>query len=267
VLEYFYRASGLRINMTKSKLMRIYVANEIIDQEAYKIGCTRLKDPFAYLGSKVGDLMSRTQSWNDIINHLIARLSKWKMKTLSIRGRLTLLKSVLGSIPIYHLSLFKASMQVLRRMEYIRSHFFNGIDHKDNKPVWVKWNKILASKEKGGLGVSSLYALNRALLFKWIWRFKTQRSSLWAKVIRGIHGEDGKLHQLVKQSHISIWLDIVRETSYLHNQGLDLCGFIHKKMGNGSKTSFWEDTWRGETDFKSLYPRLYALESGKNIIV
>ncbi|GJU78316.1 hypothetical protein Tco_1275386 [Tanacetum coccineum] len=92
-------------------------------------------------------------------------------------------------------------------------------------------------------------------------------SSLWAKVIRGIHGEDGKLHQIVKQSHISIWLDIVRETSYLQNQGLDLCGFIHKKMGNGSKTSFWEDTWRGKTDFKSLYPMIYALESCKNITV
>ncbi|GKC62604.1 hypothetical protein Tco_1095202 [Tanacetum coccineum] len=36
------------------------------------------------------------------------------------------------------------------------------------KPIWVKWNKVLASKEKEGLGVSSFYALiNRALLFKW----------------------------------------------------------------------------------------------------
>ncbi|GJU40049.1 RNA-directed DNA polymerase, eukaryota [Tanacetum coccineum] len=138
VLECFYRASGLRINMTKSKLMGISVANETIDQEANKIRCTRLKAPFSYLGSKVGDLMPRTQSWNDIINHLTTRLSKWKMKILSIGGHLTLLKSVLGSIPIYHLSLFKAPMQVLRRMESIRSHFFNSIDHKDKKPVWVK---------------------------------------------------------------------------------------------------------------------------------
>ncbi|GJV00941.1 hypothetical protein Tco_1330211 [Tanacetum coccineum] len=134
VLECFYRALGLHINMTKSKLMGISVANEIIDQEANKIGCTRLKAPFFYLGSKVGDLMSRTQYWNDIINHLTTRLSKWKMKTLSIGGRLTLLKSVLGTIPIHHLSLFKAPMQVLRRMESIISHFFNGIDHKDKKP-------------------------------------------------------------------------------------------------------------------------------------
>ncbi|GJS69396.1 hypothetical protein Tco_0702237 [Tanacetum coccineum] len=48
-------------------------------------------------------------------------------------------------------------------------------------------------KDKGGLGVSSFHALNRALSFKWVWRFRTQGSSLWARVIKGIHGEDGKL--------------------------------------------------------------------------
>ncbi|GJW65045.1 hypothetical protein Tco_0116929 [Tanacetum coccineum] len=47
-------------------------------------------------GSKVGGLMSHVQSWNEIVNNLVARLSNWKMKTLSIAGRLTLLKSVLG---------------------------------------------------------------------------------------------------------------------------------------------------------------------------
>nr|GEZ45333.1 hypothetical protein [Tanacetum cinerariifolium] len=35
-------------------------------------------------GSKVGCIMSRTQSWNEIVNNILACLSKWKMKTLSI---------------------------------------------------------------------------------------------------------------------------------------------------------------------------------------
>ena len=150
------------------------MANSKVEQVATKIGCETLKAPFSYLGSKVGDLMSRVQSWNNILNKLSTGLSKWKMKTLSIGGRLTLLKSVLGSMPIYHMSLFKVPMKVLHKMEAIRCHFFNGIDHNSKKSIWVKWSKVLASKEKGGLGVSNLYALNRALLFKWVWRFRTQ---------------------------------------------------------------------------------------------
>ncbi|GJX07033.1 RNA-directed DNA polymerase, eukaryota [Tanacetum coccineum] len=35
---------------------------------------------------KVGGLMSRIKSWEDIMNTFVARLSKWKMKTLSIGG-------------------------------------------------------------------------------------------------------------------------------------------------------------------------------------
>ncbi|GJU40602.1 RNA-directed DNA polymerase, eukaryota, reverse transcriptase zinc-binding domain protein [Tanacetum coccineum] len=47
-------------------------------------------------------------------------------------------------------------------------------------------------RKKGGLGVSSLYALNRALMCKWVWRFTTQKNLLWTRVIKAIHGEDGK---------------------------------------------------------------------------
>ncbi|GKC47456.1 hypothetical protein Tco_1065178, partial [Tanacetum coccineum] len=46
--------------------------------------------------SKVGGNMSRIKSWDEIVDKMVDRLSKWKMKTLSIGGRLTLLKAVLG---------------------------------------------------------------------------------------------------------------------------------------------------------------------------
>ncbi|GJZ01857.1 RNA-directed DNA polymerase, eukaryota [Tanacetum coccineum] len=99
------------------------------------------------------------------------------------------------------------------------------------------------------------------------WRSSNVDIIIQAKVTKGIHGEDGKLCKNIKQSHSSIWLDIVRETIILKNKGTDLCGFIHKKMGNGIDTSFWNDVWKGDTAFKFLYPRIYALESCKNIMV
>ncbi|GJS53727.1 hypothetical protein Tco_0627089 [Tanacetum coccineum] len=55
---------------------------------------------------------------------LQSRLSKWKAKTLSIGGRLTLLKSVLGASPLYNMSIFKVPKGVLKVMESIRSNFF-----------------------------------------------------------------------------------------------------------------------------------------------
>ena len=68
--------------------------------------------------------MYQIKSWDEVMEKMVNRLSKWKMKTLSIGGRLTLLKAVLGSIPIYHMSIFKVSMSILQHMESIRCHFF-----------------------------------------------------------------------------------------------------------------------------------------------
>nr|GFB85457.1 RNA-directed DNA polymerase, eukaryota [Tanacetum cinerariifolium] len=88
---------------------------------------------FKYLGVIVGNQPSRVLAWENIVSKLRDRLSKWKLKTLSIGGRLTLLKSVLGASPIYNMSLFKVLYGVLKLMEGIRSRFFNGIDQSERK--------------------------------------------------------------------------------------------------------------------------------------
>ncbi|GJR72689.1 RNA-directed DNA polymerase, eukaryota [Tanacetum coccineum] len=147
-----------------------------------------MSNKFRYLGVMVGEYSSRIKAWDDVILKLRSRLSKWKVKTLSIGGRLTLLKSVLGASPIYNMSIFKVPTGVLKVMESIRSRFFNGADQSEKKVTWVAWNKVLASKKHGGLGVSSFFALNRALLLKWVWRFVSQDGSLWYKVIRALYG-------------------------------------------------------------------------------
>ncbi|GJZ40520.1 RNA-directed DNA polymerase, eukaryota, reverse transcriptase zinc-binding domain protein [Tanacetum coccineum] len=152
-------------------------------------------------------------------------------------------------------------------MESIRSRFFNGIDVNEKKSSWFSWNKVLASKDKGGLGVSSFYAMNRALMFKWVWRFRTDNSSLWARFIKAMHGEDSLLGKSVKSFAPSIWLDIIRDLNNLKNQGIDLLGLIKKNIGNGCDTSFWEDTWKGDTALKSLFPRVFKLETCKHVSV
>ncbi|GKC17316.1 RNA-directed DNA polymerase, eukaryota, reverse transcriptase zinc-binding domain protein [Tanacetum coccineum] len=253
--------------MIKSKILGVNVDRDKVKGAASKLGCLILKTPFTYLGSKVGGSMSRVHAWNEVIDRVKNRLSKWKMKTLSIGGRLTLLKSVLGSIPIFHMSIYRAPLSVLRTLESIRSKFFKGHDINSNKASWVNWKKVLASKEKGGLGVSSLFALNRGLMFKWIWRFYTQNTLLWVRVVKAIHGDDGNVGGHVKSGAKSCWLDIVRETHALKTKGINLLDCMHVKLGNGDKTVFWEDIWIDGKTLKNRFPRIYSLESCKLITV
>nr|GEU93941.1 RNA-directed DNA polymerase, eukaryota [Tanacetum cinerariifolium] len=131
VLKWFFLASGLKINLHKSKLMGIGVPNGVVVSAARFIGCSTLYTPFSYFGVKVGGYMSRINSWEDVIAKLASRLSKWKLKTLSIGGHLTLIKSVLSSLPFFHMPIFKVPKCILNKMEVIRRKFFNGVENSD----------------------------------------------------------------------------------------------------------------------------------------
>ncbi|GKA26171.1 RNA-directed DNA polymerase, eukaryota [Tanacetum coccineum] len=265
VLKCFFLASGLKINLQKSKLMGLGVSLNVVNSAANLMGCSILQLPFNYLGVKVGCNMSYIGSWDDVISKVSSRLSKWKIKSLSIGGRLTLLKSVLTSIPLYHMSIFKVPMGALKKLESIRKNFFNGHDGFARKSSWFNWNKALASKKNGGIGVSSFFAINRALLFKWVWRFFSDDSSLWSTFIKALFGFHGAIGLTVKPNRRSIWFDILQAVNSLKDKGIDFLQFIRKKIGNGVNTSFWADSWIGSIPFKEKFPRLYALEESKSI--
>ncbi|GJV24186.1 RNA-directed DNA polymerase, eukaryota [Tanacetum coccineum] len=107
ILHCFSLVSGLKINLQKSHLLGVGISTEIVNAAAMFLGCSVMRAPFKYLGVMVGGNTSLVKSWDEIIGKLNSRLSKWKSSTLSIGGRLTLLKSVLGSSPIYTMSLYK----------------------------------------------------------------------------------------------------------------------------------------------------------------
>nr|GEX79616.1 RNA-directed DNA polymerase, eukaryota [Tanacetum cinerariifolium] len=106
--------AGLRINIHKSKLMGVAVERDLVKSAAFHIGCSTLSALFWYLGVNVRGNMSRIASWEGIIGKVLKRLSKWKMKVLSVGGRLTLLKSVLGATPLYYMSLYLAPIMSWR---------------------------------------------------------------------------------------------------------------------------------------------------------
>nr|GEU58643.1 RNA-directed DNA polymerase, eukaryota [Tanacetum cinerariifolium] len=101
ILHCFSIASGLKINLLKSHILGVGVPLEKVNDATFSLVCSVMRAPFKYLGVSVGGNMSLIKEWNVIINKLHSRLSKWKCNVLSVGGRLTLHKSILGSTPIY----------------------------------------------------------------------------------------------------------------------------------------------------------------------
>nr|GEV13522.1 retrovirus-related Pol polyprotein from transposon TNT 1-94 [Tanacetum cinerariifolium] len=99
---------GLKVNVHKSSIYGVGVSQADVQHMAENFGCISNNLPFTYLGVKVGANMMRLNSWSDVVKNVSNKLSNWKAKTLFVEGRLTLLKSILGAIPTYYMSLFKA---------------------------------------------------------------------------------------------------------------------------------------------------------------
>jgi len=83
------------------------------------MNCRKGVIPFIYLGLPIGGDARKISFWKPVIDSIVARLSSWHNKFLSLGGRLTLLKSVLSSIPVYFLSFFKSPAGIISSIESI----------------------------------------------------------------------------------------------------------------------------------------------------
>ncbi|GKC40680.1 RNA-directed DNA polymerase, eukaryota, partial [Tanacetum coccineum] len=65
----------------------------------------------------------------------------------------------------------------------------------------------------------------------------------------------------------STWNSIIKEFNYLKVQGVDVFSHCKIRIGNGLHTRFWKDLWIGDCTLSGLFPRLFALDTVKDISV
>ena len=108
ILDVFAIMFGLSLNYSKSTFISWNQGNqEWAKHIASQVGCRHATCPFTYLGFPIGDHMNRFSAWKPVMEKIQSRLTTWKSKILSRAGRLTLIKSVLNTLPVYYMSMFK----------------------------------------------------------------------------------------------------------------------------------------------------------------
>ncbi|KAL5577599.1 hypothetical protein UlMin_019298 [Ulmus minor] len=203
ILKFFSMCSGLKINMNKSSLAGISLTEEEVGVLASEVGCEK---------------------------------GSWPMKYL---GRLTLIQSVLSSIPIYYMSLFKMPRVVAASLEKMMREFLWNRDSTGKGRSLVRWKTVCKPKELGGLGIGNLILRNKALLGKWLWRFPLEQHTLWAAVIRSKYGLDRNgwdTNRVTVGSFRNPWKFISQGISNLSS---------HTKwvVGRGDHILFWHYNW------------------------
>lgn len=143
--------------------------------------------PFKYLRIPIEANMNHIKNWKDVVDIFETKLFSWKARSLSFGGRITQLKPVLGSLPIYYFSLFKAPILVIETLERIRRRFLWSGSNWGHIMHWINWNRIIAPKEIGGLDIGSLRSMNLVILSKRWWCAKAEEGSLTFSQVSKVH--------------------------------------------------------------------------------
>ena len=116
LLTCFTAVIGLKINVSKSEMVPVGEVNNL-DELANVLGCKIGVLPLTYLDMPLGASYKLSSIWNLVLEKLEKHLAMWKKMYLYMGDRLTLLKSMLLSIPTYFLSLITIPTRVASRIE------------------------------------------------------------------------------------------------------------------------------------------------------
>jgi hypothetical protein len=120
----FEKLSGLKINFHKSELSCFGETRDRSGEYVQLFGYKEGEFPFRYLGIPMSPKRLSNKDWRVVEERFQKKLSSWKGKLLSSGGRLVLINSVLSSLPMFMMSIFRIPKGVLEKLDYYRLRFF-----------------------------------------------------------------------------------------------------------------------------------------------
>ncbi|GKV38639.1 hypothetical protein SLEP1_g46528 [Rubroshorea leprosula] len=106
IMWTFELALGLKINFRKSQLIGVGVDQNWCAKMAFQLCCKEGKLPFRYLEIPIGGNHRRRAMWQPMVESVRKKLASWRGRYLSMGGHITLINSVLSSLPVFLVSIY-----------------------------------------------------------------------------------------------------------------------------------------------------------------
>jgi len=122
----------------------------------------------------------------------------------------------------------------------------------------VNWETICSLVPRGPLGIKNLMLFNKALLGKWLLRFRHEGHSLWRQV------------SIMKyEIHRGGWCSKEAQGPYggnIRNGWGSFSNFVSYKVGADSRICFWHDVWCGEGALKYSFSEFYSIARNEALV-
>jgi hypothetical protein len=128
----------------------------------------------------------------------------------------------------------------------------------------LAWETVVKEKDRGGLGVGTILAKNKALFFKWIWKLGSNDKASWVDFIKEKYRPQfiNGVPQFSKKFS-GIWRGIYSTIINKDHDSTLICADCKLKLGNGNHVNFWSDTWLTDFCLVNSYPSLFHLSFSK----
>lgn len=229
LLHVYERSSGKKMNFGKSS----FYIDDKYSRRASIIsritGMSRGTFPSLYLGVPIIQGRIKIIYFEHLVEKVRMKLEGWKAKLLSSGWRLTLIKVVLASLPIYTTSSTVVPKATLRHIEKLMANFLWNIQGV-SRVHWVRWSKICTPIDEGGLGILRMDHLVESLHAKLMWATMSGYT-LWAKFARAKYFTEDTPRDSITPS--PLWNSLIQQYPRL-------CRFSKWVVGLGARR-FWLD--------------------------
>ncbi|XP_024634474.2 uncharacterized protein [Medicago truncatula] len=134
-----------------------------------------------------------------------------------LASRLTLATSVLSSIPTYYMQINWLPQSICDSIDQTTRNFF--WKDTNNKGVnLVNWKKLTTPKQSGGLGIRRAREANTCLLGKLVWDMVQSTNKLWVNILSNKYTTGSNILQATCSSNSSpTWSSIIKAKNVLRN--------------------------------------------------
>lgn len=140
--------SGQQINLSNSAFCVGSKAAHMADEISSITWISQKQLPFTYFGVPAFNGKMKAVYFEYIVEKIRKRLAGWKAHNLSFGGWITLINSVLCSIPIYTLASSMVPKSVLRCIDKIIANFLLN-SQGERCAHWISWESVCYPKEEG----------------------------------------------------------------------------------------------------------------------
>jgi exonuclease III len=173
-LQLYEDASGARVNVGKSSALLLGPAMEA-DFAALQVPVLQAGQSTKYLGFSVGPDVTDRDLWIECAAKMTSTLAQWARRSLSIAGRITVIRVLATSKLWYLASIVGPPRDILRQMDLSVRRFL----WKGKKAGPIRRGLCLAPRSAGGIGMLDIDSCIGGLQFSWLQRLLDDGDGKW----------------------------------------------------------------------------------------